>query len=134
MIIFDRVSQHLSAPSVRIDNKEGGMQATEHLIEQGYKRIAILAGPKNLSISNDRMDGYLAALKKHRIKADPELIVHCDFNQQYAYNATLDLLHLKQRPDAIFTISATGWRSAPAGHKRNRPADAGRYRTGGLQQ
>jgi DNA-binding LacI/PurR family transcriptional regulator len=105
MIIFDRVSQHLSAPSVRIDNKEGGMQATEHLIEQGYKRIAILAGPKNLSISNDRMDGYLAALKKHRIKADPELIVHCDFNQQYAYNATLDLLHLKQRPDAIFTIS-----------------------------
>jgi DNA-binding LacI/PurR family transcriptional regulator len=71
MIIFDRVSSHLSAPSVRIDNKEGGMQATEHLIEQGYKRIAILAGPKNLSISNDRLDGYLAALKKHRIKADP---------------------------------------------------------------
>jgi DNA-binding LacI/PurR family transcriptional regulator len=105
MIIFDRVSSQLVAPSVRIDNKEGGFLATEHLVEQGYKRIAILAGPKNLSISNDRLDGYLAALKKYRIKATPEFIIHCDFNQQYAYNATLDLLSKKQRPDAIFTIS-----------------------------
>ncbi len=105
MIVFDRVSPDLVAPSVRIDNKDGGCQATEHLIEQGYKRIAILAGPKNLTISNLRMDGYISALKKHKIKVDPELMVHCDFNQQYAYTATLDLLSMKQRPDAIFTIS-----------------------------
>jgi DNA-binding LacI/PurR family transcriptional regulator len=105
MIIFDRVSSQLVAPSVRIDNKEGGFLATEHLIGQGYKRIAILAGPKNLSISNDRLDGYLAALKKYRIRANQEYMIHCDFNQQYAYNATLDLLSKKQRPDAIFTIS-----------------------------
>lgn len=105
MIVFDRVSPDLVAPSVRIDNKDGGCQATEHLIEQGYKRIAILAGPKNLTISNLRMEGYISALKKHRMKVDPDLIVHCDFNQQYAYNATLELLSMKQRPDAIFTIS-----------------------------
>src|SRR3982750_136902 len=43
MIIFDRVSAQLSAPSVSIDNKEGGFLATAHLIEQGYKRIAVLA-------------------------------------------------------------------------------------------
>lgn len=105
MIVFDRVSPDLVAPSVRIDNKDGGCQATEHLIEQGYKRIAILAGPRNLTISNLRMDGYISALKKHKIKVDPDLMVHCDFNQQYAYTATLDLLSMKQRPDAIFTIS-----------------------------
>ncbi|HEU4470372.1 MAG TPA: LacI family DNA-binding transcriptional regulator [Flavisolibacter sp.] len=106
MVVFDRVSPSLpEAPCVQIDNREGGLLATEHLIEQGYKSIAILAGPKNLTISNHRMEGYLAALKKHRIRADEGLIVHCDFNQQYAYNATLDLLSSKKRPDAIFTIS-----------------------------
>lgn len=105
MIVFDRISPALTAPTVIIDNADGGFQATEHLIEQGYKRIAILAGPKNLTISNLRLDGYIAALKKYKRKSDPELIVHCDFNQQYAYNATLDLLSKKQRPDAIFTIS-----------------------------
>ncbi|MBS1567264.1 MAG: LacI family DNA-binding transcriptional regulator, partial [Bacteroidetes bacterium] len=105
MVIFDRVTPHLSAPCVRIDNADGGFQATEHLIEQGYKRIAILAGPSNLSISNHRLTGYLNALKKHKIKPDPDLHIYCDFNQHYAYLATQELLTMKKRPDAIFAIS-----------------------------
>ena len=39
MVVFDRVTPFLKAPGVRIDNEDGGFQATEHLIEQGYKRI-----------------------------------------------------------------------------------------------
>jgi DNA-binding LacI/PurR family transcriptional regulator len=105
MVVFDRVSNHITAPSVRIDNKDGGFQATEHLVKQGYKKIAILGGPKNLSISNDRLEGYLAALKKYRVKPDPNLVVHCDFNQQCAYNATVALLSQKNRPNALFAIS-----------------------------
>lgn len=105
MVIFDRLIPNLAAPSVRLDNEEGGCLATEHLIEQGYKRIAILAGPKNLGISNQRLDGYLAALAKHKVKRDNDLIVHCDFNQDYAYFATEELLSMKKRPDAIFCIS-----------------------------
>lgn len=105
MVIFDRITPQLSAPSVRLDNEEGGFLATEHLLEQGYTRIAILAGPKNLGISNDRMAGYLRALKKYKIKADPHLVMHCDFNQDYAFFATEELLAMKKRPDAIFAIS-----------------------------
>lgn len=105
LVVFDRVTPHLVAPSVRLDNEEGGFLVTEHLIEQGYKRIAILAGPENLGISNKRMDGYLSALKKHKVNKDPNLIIHCDFNQDYAYFATKELLAMKKRPDAIFAIS-----------------------------
>lgn len=105
MVVFDRVPPDLKAPCVRIDNMDGGFQATEHLLEQGYKRIAILAGPKNLGISNSRLEGYLLALKKYKMKPDPDLIIHCDFNQHYAYLATQELLSMRKRPDAIFTIS-----------------------------
>lgn len=105
MVVFDRVTPDLIAPSVRLDNENAGFIATEHLLEQGYKRIAILAGPKNLGISNSRMDGYLNALKKYKIKKDNDLIIHCDFNQDYAFFATQELLAMKKRPDAIFTIS-----------------------------
>jgi len=105
MVVFDRVTPFLKAPGVRIDNVDGGFQATEHLIEQGYKRIAILAGPKNLGISNLRLDGYLKALKKYKIKPDENLIIYCDFDQHYAYLAAQELLNMKKRPDAIFTIS-----------------------------
>lgn len=105
LVVFDRVSNNINAPKVRLDNVEGGRQATQHLIDQGYKKIAILAGPENLNISNKRMDGYLQTLKLNGIKADKNLIIHCDFNQQYAYEATKELLAMKRRPDAIFTIS-----------------------------
>lgn len=105
IVVFDRITPALVAPSVRLDNEEGGFIATEHLLEQGYKRIAILAGPENLGISNSRMDGYLNALKKYKIKSDNNLIIHCDFNQDYAFFATQELLAMKKRPDAIFTIS-----------------------------
>jgi DNA-binding LacI/PurR family transcriptional regulator len=49
--------------------------------------------------------GYLRALKKHKIKADPSLMINCDFNQDYAYIATKELLQSRRKPDAIFTIS-----------------------------
>ncbi|HMK03193.1 MAG TPA: LacI family DNA-binding transcriptional regulator [Ferruginibacter sp.] len=105
MVMFDRLIADVKVPSVRLDNKDGGLQATEHLLEQGYRRIAILAGPKTLGISNERMEGYVTALKKYKVKVDPDLIIHCDFNQDYAYLATKELLSMKKRPDAIFTIS-----------------------------
>jgi LacI family transcriptional regulator len=105
MVVFDRVSADLVAPKVKLDNAEGGYLAAEHLIQQGYKRIAVLAGPNNLAISNERLEGCLKAMKKSKIKIDSSLIIHCGFNQQNAYEATLSLLKAKNRPDAIFTIS-----------------------------
>lgn len=128
MVVFDRIMPDIPAASVILDNMEGGILATEHLIEQGYKRIAILAGPKTLGISNSRLDGYLYALKKHKLKPDPNLIIHCDFNQDYAYLATQELLAMKKRPDAIFTISdrmAIGAMLAIKEKKLNMPNDIG---------
>jgi DNA-binding LacI/PurR family transcriptional regulator len=105
LVLFDRVINTLRAPKVRLDNIEGGVLATQHLIDQGYKKIAILAGPENLKISNKRMEGYLQTLKQNGLRVNKSYIIHCDFNQQYAYEATKELIAMKQRPDAIFTIS-----------------------------
>lgn len=105
LVLFDRGCKDFTAPIVRLDNYDGGFQAMEHLVQQGYKRIAILAGPKNLDISNSRLAGALGALKKYKLKTPADLIVHCDFDQDYAYVATQELLSMKHRPDAIFTIS-----------------------------
>lgn len=105
LVLFDRVVDTLKVPKVTLDNMDGGLQATQHLVSQGYKRIAILTGQENLNIGNQRMEGYHRALKQNKIKFDKDLVMHCDFNQQYAYEATKELLSMKKRPDAIFTIS-----------------------------
>jgi len=105
LVLFDRTINSITAPRVRLDNVEGGRIATQHLIDQGYKRIALLAGPENLNISNERMEGYLQTLKQNKIKVDKNLIIHCDFNQEYGKMATKELLTTKNRPDSIFAIS-----------------------------
>jgi LacI family transcriptional regulator len=105
LVLFDRTVNSITAPRVRLDNVEGGRIATQHLIDQGYKRIALLAGPENLNISNERMEGFLQTLKQNKIKVDKNLIIHCDFNQEYGKMATKELLTMKNRPDAIFAIS-----------------------------
>ncbi len=105
LVLFDRVIDSISVPKVRLDNLEGGKIATQHLIDQGYKKIALLAGPENLNISNERKEGYFQVLKLNKQKADKNLVIHCDFNQDYAYMATKELLSMKNRPDAIFAIS-----------------------------
>lgn len=105
LVLFDRVAPDLLAPSVKLDNEHGGFLATEHLIRNGYRRIAILAGPENMGVSNQRMAGYLSALRKYKVRKDPTLIMHCGFNQDSALAAARELLASKDRPDAFFTIS-----------------------------
>jgi len=105
LVLFDRVIDSINVPKIRLDNLEGGRLATQHLVDQGYKKIALLGGPENLTVSNDRKEGYLQILKQNKIKLDKNHIIHCDFNQDYAYIATKELLSMKNRPDAIFAIS-----------------------------
>ncbi|HEV8286491.1 MAG TPA: LacI family DNA-binding transcriptional regulator [Chitinophagaceae bacterium] len=105
VVFFDRTSSDIISSKVLLDNEDGGHQATEHLIEQGCKRIAFLGGPKNLSISNKRKQGYENALTDHRIKKEKNLIVHCNFSREAAYFSIQKILKNKKRPDGIFAVS-----------------------------
>lgn len=105
MILFDREINGLQSPKVLLNNFEGGYIATKHLLEQGYSRIAFLGGPEKMLISNQRFEGYKAALNESGIKINLKFIEHGDFSQDYAFVTTEELLRAKQKPDAIFAMS-----------------------------
>lgn len=102
IVFFDRVTEHINAPKVTTDDYDSGVNATEHLIECGCKRISFLSISNTLSISNKRQMGYIDALKKHHLKTEPNLIVQC--SQDDAMNKTLikKMLKKKNRPDGVF--------------------------------
>lgn len=77
MVFFDRVSKELDASQVIVDDYMGAFNAVEHLISKGSKKIVHLAGPKNLEISKNRLNGYKDCLKKYNIKFDENLVVRC---------------------------------------------------------
>jgi LacI family transcriptional regulator len=103
IVFFDRVYPNAQTSNVIVDDFEGAREATLHLIEQGCKRIAHLEGPPNLVISTQRMEGYMEALKQHKIPVEKELIVPCPFGSiEEGKAATQKLLAMHNPPDAIF--------------------------------
>jgi GntR family transcriptional regulator, arabinose operon transcriptional repressor len=61
-------------PLVAFDNRRGGYLLTDHLIQQGCKRIAFIGSPLVSSAASDRLRGYCDALADHGLPVDPSLI------------------------------------------------------------
>lgn len=92
-------------PSVGSANWAGGMMATRHLIELGHTRIAAISGPEDMMCSLARIDGYSSALNTAGIPIDRSLIRYGDFQVDGGRAHALELLHLEERPTAIFAGS-----------------------------
>lgn len=105
MVLFDRVADQLHVSKVVVDDHDGAFKAVDYLINTGCRRIAYLGGPDNLSISNNRLQGYLDAHLKHSLPVDEKLIVHCNDLHTDPIKATETLLTLTEQPDAIFCMN-----------------------------
>lgn len=108
LILFDRSNDELEVSHVVIDDFLGGYKATEHLIQQGCKRIAHFTNIRKISIYKERLRGYREALQNHGIKYDESLVVESNLQLEDGRNSMLQLLKLKQLPDAVFSASAYG--------------------------
>lgn len=103
IVFFDRVVESINACKVIVNDEQGAYEATTHLIEQGYYRIAHLAGPQNLTISNNRLNGFKAALADNKYMIDDNLIKICGLGTyEEAEAITNELLDYRFPPDAIF--------------------------------
>jgi LacI family repressor for deo operon, udp, cdd, tsx, nupC, and nupG len=81
-----------SAESVSLDDEAAGEAATQHLINLGHQRIALLSGPLIEDCSQDRLTGYRAALAKAGFPFNPELILEGDWSASSGYRAAQSLM------------------------------------------
>jgi DNA-binding LacI/PurR family transcriptional regulator len=105
VVFFDRTIENIQESKVIVDDFKGAYDAATHLIDRGYKRIAHIAGPENISISKNRFLGYKAALADNNIPFNDELVIDGGFRQIDGSNAAQQLLSMENRPDAIFAIN-----------------------------
>ncbi len=106
--MFDRSNDNLEVSQVVIDDFQGAYKATEHLIQQGCRRIAHFTNTLKISIFNERHRGYKEALLAHDIPYDESLVVESNLQLEDGRNSMLKLLSLPQRPDGVFSASAHG--------------------------
>jgi LacI family transcriptional regulator len=84
--------QGFDMPYISVDNIEVGRIITQYLIDKGHKRIAFISGPKNVFTAEERLQGYLMALKENIIPFNKSLVVNSDFTWKGGYEACRELL------------------------------------------
>ena len=92
-------------PLVAAANMTGAIEATEHLLGLGHRRIGLIKGIPGFVATEDRASGYRAALSAAGIPPDPSLEVYGDFRTLEGRVAAAQLLDGPERPTAIFACN-----------------------------
>jgi len=91
--------------SVSIDNEAAAYKATQHLINQGHKRIGMINGISGFISETLREKGYKRALQEAGIQIDPGLIIKESYGYKGGQRAAKYFLSIEKRPTAIFAVS-----------------------------
>ncbi len=103
---FDKIAKLIRSSKVIINDQLAAIQAVQHLIDKGCKKIAHIRGPVNPQNAIDRFLGYKKALEKNEIAYQSDLVYTCErvsFEEGYAFAKQI----IEQHPDVdgIFVIT-----------------------------
>lgn len=107
IVFCNRSVDGINVPVVTSNDFYGGYIATKHLIENGYRRIAYIAGPK-YKTSIERCQGYISALIENGIEVERSRIVFAKENTEksnFGYEGLDVLLEQKNEINGIFCFN-----------------------------
>lgn len=106
LVLFDKISKLLPCSKVLINDQKAAMQAVQHLVDIGCKKIAHIRGPLNPQNSIDRFLGYKKALEQNGLTFDPSLVYPCRNVTYEEGRVFAERIH-KEHPDVdgIFCIT-----------------------------
>jgi DNA-binding LacI/PurR family transcriptional regulator len=91
---------------VDADNRGGAAKAVDHLARQGRRRIATIAGPLDMGVGLDRLEGYRDGLAAAGLAGAGDLVEAGDFTEEGGAAAMARLLERPGSPvDAVFAAS-----------------------------
>lgn len=102
IIFFDRVQENGKNTSVIIDNYKAGYAATQHLIEEGCKRIVIVTANLKRNVYAQRFKGYKDALFDNGIAYDESLLIVGDLSEKAGIESAHHILKMDPLPDGLF--------------------------------
>ncbi|MEX0780090.1 MAG: LacI family DNA-binding transcriptional regulator [Balneolales bacterium] len=105
MVMIDRRQKGLNIDTVSINNEAGSFLAVQRLIKNGHKRVGIINGIKGLSNTEERLGGYIKALKEAGLPIVDELITYGNFVESGGREAMKELLSLNDPPTAVFSAN-----------------------------
>ena len=105
IIFFDRIYEHKNCPNIHINNFKAAYELTQHLAEQGCKRIMHITGTGVRNVYEERFKGYRQALKDNNLDFSDDLLVINDLSVQAGKDTAAHILKMQQPPDAVFAAN-----------------------------
>ncbi len=102
IVMFDRIADEVNCDKVIVDDFESAVNATEHLIKTGCKKIALLSAIDNLSVGKLRAQGFYKAMGDNGLKIDENLVILTNNNDEF--NSKIDDFFIKNKPDGVFSL------------------------------
>ena len=93
--------------NIRYNRYLAGLEAINHLVECGHKKIAYIGSNINTdSLTNiGRFEAYLRVLGKNNLEINQDWIINCNWHRETCFNETIKLLQSENKPTAIFVAS-----------------------------
>jgi LacI family transcriptional regulator len=105
VIFFDRVEENSDGAKIIIDNHKAAYEATQHLIEQGCRRIVHITSNIKRNVYLKRFNGYCDALRDNGIAFDDTLIIEGGLNKESSIATAQRIASMQPLPDGIFSIN-----------------------------
>ncbi|MBD0368501.1 MAG: LacI family DNA-binding transcriptional regulator [Flavisolibacter sp.] len=105
VIFYDRVAEHEHCTSVLIENRKRAYEATQHLFEQGCRRIAHITALPKQNVYADRLQGYKQALADNELEFKNEYVIINDLSHEAGIAAAATIRKMNPLPDAIFVAN-----------------------------
>ncbi|GAB3161193.1 LacI family DNA-binding transcriptional regulator [Amycolatopsis stemonae] len=107
IVTVDRRLGSTDCDAVLLDSRAAARDAVAHLADNGYERIACIAGPPGVTTADDRLDGYRDGLRAAGRKYSAKLVRRCEFREAGGREAATQLLAKPEPPDALLVSSST---------------------------
>lgn len=102
VVLLDRqIRGFAAASSVVADHATGMRQATQHLLDMGHRRIALLTGSRKLRPARERLRAFRDTFKKQGFDPPEDYIRMGSFSPAFGEQVTNELMDGEQRPTAI---------------------------------
>lgn len=98
---FGRSGSGGDFPYIGVDGASGVEALVRHLVDLGHQRIAFISAPPELTLAQDRLNGYHNGLERAGIPPDMNLVLGETLTWEGGYKAAQSLLQRNPPPSAI---------------------------------
>ncbi len=105
-VLINRKPPFYDKNFVGINNILSTELAVNHLVGQGYKRIAFFGGNLKINTARERRSGFISCMNQNGLEVDPTLIFEGEYTLESGYtNVKKMLKEVDALPDAICAVS-----------------------------